>query len=97
MTSKRSVARLKGSWGRAEVGLAEVAELADFGLDGPVFADVVEVADDEAGGKSAIDLDAVIAAGLGALDNFSGEVGAFDAEVPADEHGEMLAHAAWRG
>ena len=92
MTSKRSLTRVKGRRGRAEVGLAEVADLAEFGLDDPVFADVVEVADDEAGGKAAIDFDAVIAAGLSALDDFCGEVGALDADVPADEHGEMLLH-----
>ncbi len=28
----------------AEIGLAEIAKLTDFVLDGPVFADVVEVA-----------------------------------------------------
>ena len=74
----------------AEIGLTEIAELADLGLDGPVFADVVKVANDEARGQSSVDLDTMIAAGLGALDDFITDVGAFDGELPPRQHGEVL-------
>ena len=91
MTSKRSLGAVEGQRGRAEIGLAEVAHLADFGFDHPVLADMVEITDHEAGGQAAIDLDAVIEAGLGALDDLGADVGALDANVPAGEQGEMLA------
>jgi hypothetical protein len=83
---------VEGQLGRAEVGLAEVAEIADFGLDGPVFANLVEVADYETGGKATIDFDAMEAASVGTLDDLVAEIGAFNADVPADEHGKMRAH-----
>ena len=90
MTSKRSSARLKGSVRGAEVGLAEFAHPANLGLDRPILADVVEVAHDETGGQAAIDLDAVVAAGLGALDDLGADVGALDADIPAGERGKVL-------
>src|SRR5579859_3580592 len=57
-----------------------------------MLAGAIEIADNEASGQPAIDLDAMIAAGLRALDNFSCKVCAFDAEIPTAEDGEMLEH-----
>ena len=58
---------VKGQRQLAQIGLAEVAELANLRFRNPVFADVVEVAHHVARRKTAIDLDAVITARLRAL------------------------------
>ena len=75
----------------AEIGLPEGAHLADLVFGDPVVADVVEVAKDVPCGQTAVDLDAVVGAAAGALDHFAGDVGALDAESPADDRGEVLA------
>ena len=85
---KAIASAVEGQLGRAKVGLAEVAELANLGLDGPVFAGMVEIADDKAGGEPAVDFDAMVKAELGAFDDIGGEVGAFDARFQPTSMGK---------
>ena len=76
--------------GAAEIGLAEVAKLAQLRFGGPLFTGVIEVTNEHARREAAIDLDAAIAAALCALDYLGGDVGALDLKMPADQHGKVL-------
>src|SRR5579859_7257859 len=75
----------------AEVGNAEVAELAQVGLDHPVLSVVIEEADDVAGREAAVHFDAVIAGGLAAVDDFGADIRALDFDIPGGELGKVLA------
>jgi len=77
--------------GQAEVALLKAAEALDVGVDFPLVAGADEVFDQEAGGQAAVDFDALIAAGAGALNHFGGDVGAEDIDSPPGEQGKMLA------
>ena len=81
---------VEGERWAAQVGLAEVAHFLYFGFCNPVFAQVIEVAHDEASGKAAVDFDAVITAELGAFDDLGANVGPLDALGPAGEEREVL-------
>lgn len=74
----------------AQVRLAEIAEPAHFGPYGPVFADVIEIADDEACRKAAVDFDAVVDAEPSPGYHLAAQVGALDSDVPAGESGKVL-------
>ena len=54
------VGAIEGEAGSAEVCLAEAAHGGDFRFEEPVFTTLLEVAGDEASGKSTIDFDAVV-------------------------------------
>ena len=54
--------------GRAYIGLTKVAESGNFRLDDPVVADMVEIANQQAGRQPAIHFDAVISTLPGAPD-----------------------------
>jgi hypothetical protein len=81
---------VEGKRRAADVGLAKVAVAAHLGLREPVFADVVEVANDEARGQASVDFDAMVAAGLCAFHDFAVEIGALDRDLPAGEQGKVL-------
>ena len=91
VAQKDDVEGLAGGKGLAEVALLKAAEALDVGVDFPLVVGADEVFDQEAGGQAAVDFDALIAAGAGALDHFGGDVGAEDVDSPAGEQGEMLA------
>src|SRR5271166_1455408 len=84
------VAAVEGQRRRAEVGAAEIAQLANLRFDGPGFSGVEEVADNVPGRQAAVHLDAMIAAGLCALDHFGANVCALDADMPAGKRGKVL-------
>ena len=97
MTSKRSSQRLKGSGEAHRLAWRKLHSLADLGLDGPILASVVEVADHETGGQSAVDLDAVVAAGLGALDDLGSRCRCLRCGSSSRRAGESARATAWPG
>ena len=74
----------------AKIRLAEVAELANLGFGNPIFAHVVEVANNVARGKTAVHLDAVIKAAAGAFDDFVANVGSLNMNVPPGQRRKIL-------
>ena len=76
----------------AENGPAKVAHLNDLGSGNPVLADVFEVANDEAGGQTAIHFDAMVSSMTGAMHCLGTDVCSFDANVPSCEQLDVLVY-----
>ncbi len=97
VAQENDVERFAHGGGQAEVALLKAAQALEVGDHFPFVAGAQEILKEHAGRQTAIDLDALIAAGGGALDHFGREVGAEDLDAPAGEKREMLAEQDGQG